>query len=288
MKTYRDYINNIDENELREYYLNHTTGQTKHKFNVPTYQIMKTILKKFNIEIHNAQESSKLLNANMTEEQRRIKAEKVSNAMQGHPTDEETRKKISLSHKGKKKNYFIPSTFKKGNIPWNKGKKGVQHWTEGQSEKYINTKRKNGTLGKFKTLIEKEVEKDLINKYGEEHVYYQYKSDKYPFMCDFYVDTEDLYVEVNHYWTHGPHPFDKNNPDDLKLLKSWKSKSAAYDCENQYDIAIRVWTCDDTHKLNVAKENNLNYITIYPNNLIIAWLYSDVQNNRQSKLLESL
>ena len=59
-------------------------------------------------------------------------------------------------------------------------------------------------------------------------------------------------------WTHGPHPFDKNNINDLKLLEYWKSQNKDF-----YNVAINTWTIVDPNKRNIAKENKLNYVEFW-------------------------
>lgn len=100
----------------------------------------------------------------------------------------------------------------------------------------------------------------LKEKYGEENVIRQYKDNRYPFMCDFYIKSQDLFIELNLNWTHGEHPFDSKNPEDLNLLVRWeeKAKTSAF-----YKNAIDVWTRRDVEKQKVAKENGLNYKCYY-------------------------
>jgi hypothetical protein len=59
-------------------------------------------------------------------------------------------------------------------------------------------------------------------------------------------------------WTHGPHPFNKDNNDDLKLLEYWKSQNKEF-----YKSAILTWTAIDSNKRNIAKINKLNYIEFW-------------------------
>lgn len=86
---------------------------------------------------------------------------------------------------------------------------------------------------------------------------YQYKSEVYPFACDFYFPDKDLYVEIQGTWTHGGKPFDGTD-EDLQLLQYWCDKNTLY-----YDNAIYVWTDLDVRKRNIAKENNLNYLEVF-------------------------
>ena len=90
----------------------------------------------------------------------------------------------------------------------------------------------------------------------------QYKSDKYPFCCDFYFPDIDLYFEINGFWTHGFHPFDANNEADIKKLESWKQMNTKF-----YNNAINTWTVSDPLKVKTAKDNELNFKVIYSDKL---------------------
>ncbi len=90
----------------------------------------------------------------------------------------------------------------------------------------------------------------------------QYRSKEYPFACDFYFPDKDLYFEINASWTHGEHPFDCANQDDINKMLLWKSKNTKY-----YDNALTVWTDTDIRKKQTAEENHLNWVAVYSNNL---------------------
>ena len=84
----------------------------------------------------------------------------------------------------------------------------------------------------------------------------------YPFNCDFYFPDSDLYLEINAHWTHGGHPFDSTNKDDLLLLEQWKKKNTEF-----YNNAVIVWTVRDVLKRDTAKKNNLNYLEVFTDNI---------------------
>ena len=90
----------------------------------------------------------------------------------------------------------------------------------------------------------------------------QYKSEQYPFCCDFYFPDKDLYFEINGFWTHGLHPFDTNNEDDIKKLESWKQMNTEF-----YNNAINTWTVSDPLKVKTAKDNELNFKVVYSDKL---------------------
>ena len=93
------------------------------------------------------------------------------------------------------------------------------------------TKRKNGT---FKMSKKEDKAYDILcKKFGKDDIIRQYQSEKYPFNCDFYIKSLDLYIECNFSWTHGKHWFDENNEEDIRRLEFMKSKNTAY-----YDNAI--------------------------------------------------
>lgn len=130
-------------------------------------------------------------------------------------------------------------------------------------DKNFNTKKKNHT---FNTS---EIEKELAVKLKELYpdLKTQYKSDVYPFACDFYIPSLDLYIEYNGTWTHGGHFFDKNNQDDLATLALWESKNTKY-----YNNAINTWTVRDVQKLETALKNNLNYIAWFNKEQANDWI----------------
>ena len=135
-------------------------------------------------------------------------------------------------------------------------------------EKSYQTKKVNNSFNISKP--EDKLYQILCEKYGTENVIRQYRSDVYPFNCDFYIKDLDLYIEYQGNWTHGKHPFDKTNPEDLKTLQLWKDKSMEVNFKgkekNYYKHAINYWTIKDPLKRKIAKENNLNFIEIWDSN----------------------
>ena len=151
-------------------------------------------------------------------------------------------------------------------------KYGVDNWmkTEEASklaskrkEKETETKRKNGT---FTTSIP---ENEIFNLLKETfpNTIRQYRSEKYPFNCDFYIPEKDLYIEFNGTWTHGKHAFDSSNEEDLQIVEKWKAKNKPF-----YNTAIYVWTDLDSRKREIAKQNGLNFIEFWNIDEVKAWL----------------
>ena len=123
-------------------------------------------------------------------------------------------------------------------------------------KKTILTKRKNNTFNTSKS--EDELYTLLKQKYPD--IKRNYNSDRrYPYMCDFYIPSKDLFIELQASWTHGSAPF-KNTDDQQFILNEWKQKSLK---SNFYKNAIEVWTTRDVKKRQVAKSNKLNYIEVW-------------------------
>lgn len=122
--------------------------------------------------------------------------------------------------------------------------------------KQYKTKKNNNSFNSSK------IEQELENYFIENKINYisQYKSNEYPFTCDFYFPDSKYYVEIQGSWTHGYHAFDVNSDSDIKLLNEWKSKSKESEF---YKKAIYVWTKHDVKKRNIAKENDINYLEIF-------------------------
>lgn len=132
--------------------------------------------------------------------------------------------------------------------------------------KTSDTKRENNSFSS--SCGESILYEWLCDKYSQENVKRWYNKDKrYPFHCDFYIVGEDLFIELQGNWTHGPHPFDENSEEDLQLVEKWRTKSKEINFEGvpkgYYNDAIEVWTVSDPNKRKVARDNNLKYIEIY-------------------------
>ena len=138
----------------------------------------------------------------------------------------------------------------------------LKAWKEHKAEilaKQYATKSKNKSFNTSKA--EENYYKGLIEIYGIDDVKRQYNEDpRYPFACDFYIPSEDLFIELNAHWSHGGHPFDETNLDDIYKLEQWQEKA---ETSVYYKNAIIVWTERDPLKIKIAKNNNLNIKFIY-------------------------
>ena len=139
-------------------------------------------------------------------------------------------------------------------------------------EKIYDTKKKNNSFPISETEREleiklKEIFPDLIT---------QYKSKDYPFSCDYYIPSLDLYIEYNGTWMHGNKFFDKDNEEDIEKLNQWveKSKNSTY-----YRSAVNIWTNRDILRLETAIKNDLNYIAWFNKEQAYDWIESQKLTN---------
>ena len=164
--------------------------------------------------------------------------------------------------------YGIPYAF---NLPSQKEtmikKYGVPYAMQSDELKrkqHLSTKN-NGHCNTSK--FEEYAYKSLINKFGINNIIRQYNSKLYPFNCDFYIKSLDIYIEIQGSQFHHFHPFNENNIDDINELNRLKQK-----VNPQYKAIIDVWTIHDPYKRNIAKQNNLNFYEFYNSNDFDKWI----------------
>lgn len=129
-------------------------------------------------------------------------------------------------------------------------------------EKYgvENTFQLRESVLKIYNKTKSEAEKLFESYLSEHNIDYipQYKSELYPYFCDFYIPKIDTYIELNLHWTHGKHPFDCTNELDVAKATKWLNSDSEFSNKAYY-----IWTIRDVEKYNTAMKNNLNYIRVY-------------------------
>jgi hypothetical protein len=156
-------------------------------------------------------------------------------------------------------NTVIPNFNNRGRKAWNDGLTFSEEYkaTTAQKRRETNNLRKSWNTSK----PEQRYYEFLLTKYAEDDIIKQYRDqERYPFYCDFYIKSEDKFIECNFHWTHGGHPFDSTNREDLALLNTWqeKAKTSIY-----YSRACYIWTDLDPRKRQYANEKHLNYEIIW-------------------------
>lgn len=113
-------------------------------------------------------------------------------------------------------------------------------------------------LYKFEIIVYR----NLVKRYGVCDVFYQYgvhpRDKRYPFNCDFYVKSQDLFIELNLGFKHGEHWFNQNNCNDVNRLNNLIKNGSRKD-----KIAIKTWRHIDLIKEKMARKHKLNYLVFW-------------------------
>lgn len=102
-------------------------------------------------------------------------------------------------------------------------------------------------------------EKEFLHKlilmgFNENEIISPYIGDsRYPYNCDYYIPSKDLFIEYQGHQTHGPDIFDKDNEEHIKYLIKYQ--------DNGVDMST--WFKRDPQKLKTAIDNKINLILVY-------------------------
>lgn len=232
-KEYNEIVNNKRKNTcLEKYGVEHP-----HQSNIIQNKVKQTCLQKYGVEYSFQSEE--------------IKNKIHQTCLEKYGTDwtfqdelsHKKHKETLLKKYGVENSFCIPNVLESFKIR----KDEIQ-------QKRDYTKRKNKTFGT--SIPEEKSYKLLLTKFNKNDIIRQYKEERYPFSCDFYIQSLDLFIECNYFWTHQGHFFNKNNKEDLDILQNLINKSKQH---KFYNTVITTWTISDVNKINTAKQNNLNY-----------------------------
>lgn len=129
---------------------------------------------------------------------------------------------------------------------------------------------RNGTF--IKSKPENNLYDFLVKIFGESDVIRQYRCDRYPWLCDFYIQSRDMFIEGNYHISHGRSWFDKNSDYDLERLEKFKQTKS----ESLVNNIIEVWTERDVERREKAKEENLNYVVFWDQDLSDAFVWASM------------
>ena len=139
-------------------------------------------------------------------------------------------------------------------------------------QKIFHTNIQKGRSSKKEEILYEE----LLKYFDRSDIYRQYKNEKYPYFCDFYIKSIDTYIEYQGTWLHGTHPYNEKNQIDINTLSFMLKKS---NNSNYYKSAIKCWTIRDVQKRNLAINNKIRYIEIFSlNNIDFIEIKSKLKN----------
>ena len=115
-------------------------------------------------------------------------------------------------------------------------------------DKMKETYKKNQGERRCRTIAEQKLFDVLYKKFSD--LEYDVRvDDRYPYFCDFYIPSLDLFIELNAHPSHGRLPFDRLKFEEYQNYKS-----------NWFEVLSK----RDVEKFNKAVESKINYIRIYP------------------------
>ena len=132
--------------------------------------------------------------------------------------------------------------------------------------KGIQTKILNGVYDSpHSSFLEDKIQGFLSTKFKDVCRHYRdirySRGSGYLFECDFYIPSEDLFIEINAHPTHNTHPFDLEQ--DMSEYKRLVCSTKKWDKN-----VLNTWVVRDVEKLQVLKNNKLNYVVLYPTNTL--------------------
>ena len=143
------------------------------------------------------------------------------------------------------------------------------------NKKRYETMIKNKTVGNQTSLEENYLYELLLTKFPD--TIQQYMSEIYPFKCDFYIPSKNLYIEYQGHWKHGKEPYIGTKKQKEKV-EYWKKKSEEINFKGEkkktYKDAIYNWTIHDPLKRKTAKDNGLNWFEFFNKDDMIKWINS--------------
>lgn len=230
-KSRADHVNEIQQHVRESLYKKYGAYDVMHIPHI-LQKIKNTNLKKFGVEFPLQQ-----LKKENCEIYQKISQTCINKFGVGSPLkNKEVREKIKQTNIQK---YGVDNPLKNKEI-----------WKKSQDNRQISSKSK--------------LENNFLNylklKYESDDIITQYKSKEYPYYCDFYIKSINLYIEIQGHWTHNDHPFDINNLNDQLIMDIWRTKSLS---DKYYKNALNTWTIKDVEKRNTAIQNNLNYLEIF-------------------------
>ena len=188
-------------------------------------------------------ETLKKYHSELTEEEKETKTQKRLHTREQWTQEEKEEYSHKMSESAKK----------------HRAEASPEYWEQSITKAW-ETRRKNQTFNSSKP--EDEMYKQLCEKYRKDDVKRNYDLDeRYPYACDFYIVSEDKFIEFQGHWTHGKKPFNPEEKDCQEKLAKWQEKAKN---SKFYQTAIYVWTDLDVRKRACAKKNNLNFEVIYP------------------------
>lgn len=138
-----------------------------------------------------------------------------------------------------------------------------------------NTKKLNGTSKESKAESNF-YNKLLIQGFDSNDIERHYSDTRYPFDCDFYIKSKDLFIEYQGHQSHGYEPYNINSIEHEDYLNYMLYKGED----------MSTWIKRDPKKLKVALENKINLLLIYPKHNTYLVKDGNIKNIGKSNMID--
>ena len=131
-------------------------------------------------------------------------------------------------------------------------------------EKIYLSKKENNSWAGSTSKQEQKLFSILTEELGY-NIETHYKSELYPFNCDVYIPSLDLFIEYQGWQGHGNHPY-TDSVADRAIVNRWRVNEEIVlrtNASSQYTSMIKTWTVLDPMKRKVAKENKIKLLEIF-------------------------
>lgn len=231
---------NLDKNLLFHLYYNQKKSTTEIGKELNCSSVcVKNYMKQYGFKRRTNSESVKIQRTHWSQEQEDARTRKYLITW-SNKTDEEKRAQIKNMHQ----NANTPNAIAKARM------------TKLKHNSYTKSKAEDTFYKKLKLFIDND---DIIRGYIDP---------RYPFNCDFYIKSKDLFIEYQGHWTHGDEPFDSTNINHINYVSYMQLKNKD----------MSTWYIRDVKKLNKAKESKINLLLVYPNHVSYLIINGDMIN----------
>lgn len=228
---------NIPKDELYDLYIGkeYTSEEIAKLYNCSS-KTVRNWLAKYDIQIRSIGDSVKLERSKWSDEKELERSRKFHNTWVNksqEEKDEAQRKRLANP------NVNSPESILKSN----------------------RTKIINGTSKESKSENEFIHKLEILGTDKDDIIHHYVGDSRYPYDCDIYIKSKDLFIEYQGHWTHGPEPFDKSNKNHIEYLNKMEEKG----------ISMDTWIRRDPIKLEKALDNKINLLLVYPreNNYLV-------------------
>lgn len=138
-------------------------------------------------------------------------------------------------------------------------KRNRAYWDSEEAKQAVVERMKKVSSNRYKnTAGERIIYQALCLIYDKDNIVQQYRSKEYPFICDFYIKSKNLYIEYQGSQYHQDHLY-TGSERDLEIINEYKER-----CPEFGDAVELNWTVKDLIKRDKCIENNVKMIFVYP------------------------